>query len=99
MTEEPQMPYYDDPRFHAAMSAIPAVQIDQNGDRIARIGTRLFKKVQGQIVHARVPRDLGYPASWEPLAGDDFAALNAASMLADETATVPAPSDPQAGVA
>jgi hypothetical protein len=90
---EPQMPYYEDPRFHAAMSAIPAMQIDQNGDRVARIGTRLFKKVQGQIVHARVPRDLGFPSAWEPLPGDDLVALNAASMLPDEVVAPPETSE------
>lgn len=81
------LPYYDDPAFHAAMSAIPPVQTDQNGDTVARIGTRLFKVVQGQIVVARVPRDLGYPSAWTPMSGDDVNAANARSMLADALVT------------
>jgi hypothetical protein len=42
----------------------PLVSEDVNGARIVRVSDHLFKMVEGGIVTAPVPENLGMPSAW-----------------------------------
>lgn len=73
--------YWQDPAFHVALQSVPFKQEDVNGNTIANIHDHYFKRVQGQLVMARVPENLGIPEAWEPVPDDHFWRDKANSML------------------
>ncbi len=77
----PEMPYWSKPAFHAALQSVPFKQQDASGNLIVNVNDYFFKVVQGQLVMARVPENLGLPEAWEPVPDDNFHRSKALSML------------------
>jgi hypothetical protein len=75
------MPYWSRPEFHQALQSVPFKQQDGGGNTIANVHDHFFKVVQGQLVMARVPENLGIPEAWEPVPDDHQWRDKAVSLL------------------